>query len=418
MVFPRQRLYDVNHTGFAKAMLFGGLNNPGPAGSEAVLEAEFKEAFRVYTGISNCVPLSRGRLATYFAVKRSVQPGRTKIIMSPFTIFDLVNMVKLGGGEPYFVDTEPGSAHVSLRTIEREVDSETAAVMVTHYHSTNRQIQAIADLCRKRGVKLIEDCAISLGSRVDGAHVGSFGDFALFSFGLFKFVSTYFGGGMVVRSQEDRDVIVTEMAGWPRMGAQDLALYAGKGIKISILTQKSIFKYFTFPLFRFGYLNDVEFIKKNAQNDPGPISRSVFPNAFKRRPSLFQLREYTRQLPLVETNRRERVKNAERYYRALSATNAIGLPEEPSLEIDCCLNFPIVVGQDRELFVKEMMKSGFDLTTHYYRNCAAIDVFTPYHRSLPNLERYVDSVVFFPVYPGVDKDYIERLTRRAIALLS
>ncbi len=418
MVFPRQRLYDVNHAGFAKAMLSGGLNNPGPDASEATLEAAFREAFRVYTGISDCVPLSRGRLAGYFAAKRSVQPGRAKIIMSPFTIFDLVNMVRLGGGEPHFVDTEPGSPHVSLRTIEREIDSETAAVVVTHYHSTNRQIQAIADLCRKRGVKLIEDCAISLGSRVEDAHVGTFGDFALFSFGLFKFVSTYFGGAMAVRSQADRDNIVAEVAEWPRMGARDLAPYVGKGIKISLLTQKSVFRYFTFPLFRFGYLNDLEFIKKNAQNDPDPMLRSVFPDNFKRRPSLFQLREYTRQLPLVEADRRERVKNAGRYYRALTPTNAIGLPEEPDPEIDCCLNFPIVIGQDREMFVKDMMISGFDLATHYYRNCAAIDVFTPYRRSLPNIERYVDSVVFFPVYPTVDEDYIERLTKRATALLS
>ena len=49
-------------------------------------------------------------------------------------------------------------------------------------------------------IALIEDCAISLGSKVSGSHVGSFGDASFFSFGLFKFVSVYFGGCLVLNA--------------------------------------------------------------------------------------------------------------------------------------------------------------------------------------------------------------------------
>lgn len=417
MVYPRQRLYDVNHKAFANAVLRGGVNAIGEDRDEAAIEAGFLEVFKRYTGIDNVVPLSRGRLAGYFGVKHSVTTTRRKVVMSPFTIFDLVNMVRVAGGEPVFIDSEPGGVHLSRRAIEEAIDDETAAVIVTHYHSTNREIESIADLCRTRGVKLIEDCAISLGGRVNGTHVGAFGDFALFSFGLFKFVSTYFGGAMSVRDPDVRADIEREIAGWPRMEAADLAPYAKKGLKLSFLTQASVFDRFTFPVFRYGYLKNIAFIRANAQNDPDPFLRESFPDDFKRRPSLFQLREFIRQLPLVELDRQSRIKNAARYYNNLKTANIFGLPDEPNMNVDCYLNFPILLNADRERFVCEMMKSGFDLAIYYYRNCAEIDAFSQYCRPLPNISSFVRNMVFFPVYPKVDSAYIDRLTDRAVELL-
>jgi perosamine synthetase len=418
MVYPRQRLYDVNHAGFAKAILSGSLNDAGADGDDAAVEAGLRRAFFDYTGIDDLVPLSRGRLAGYFGVKHSITPLRRKVIMSPFTIFDLVNMVRVAGGAPEFIDTESGGVHVSCRALEQAIDEDTAAVIVTHYHSTNREIQEISQLCRARGVKLIEDCAISLGARVDGAHVGSFGDFALFSFGLFKFVSTYFGGGLAVRSPETRGAIEAELADWPRMTSRDLAPYAIKGLKLSILTSRILFDHFTFPLFRFGYLRNVGFIKKSAQNDPEPFRRDVLPSGFQRRPSLFQLREFARQIPLVEEARRLRLENAARYYSNFSKTNVGGLPERPDPDTDCYLNFPILLNGDRERFVREMMKSGFDLSVYYYRNCAKDEAFSQFGGDFPNISKFVENMVFFPTYPGIDHDYIDGLTRKASDLLT
>jgi len=418
VVYPRQRLYDVNHVGFARAVLAGKLNSPRSGGDETDVEARFKKAFFAYTGIDHVVPLSRGRLAVYLSVKHTVTPIRRKVIMSPFTIFDVVNMVRLGGGVPEFIDTNPGTVHVSCSSLEQAIDKDTAAVIVTHYHSTNREIEAIAQLCRTRRVALIEDCAISLGGRMDGKHVGSFGDFAIFSFGLFKFVSTYLGGALVVRDPDTRAAVEGKLAAWPRMQTRDLAPHAVTGVKLSVLTNPVMFDHFTFPLFRLGYLQNLEFIKKNAQNDPNPFLRHEFPNQFRRRPCLFQLREFTRQLPLVEADRRRRLENAIHYYRNFSGTNIDGLPEEPNQNTDCYLNFPVLLKVDRTAFVRQMMKAGFDLSIYYYRNCAEIEAFVEYEKKLPNVSNLVRRIVFFPVYPQVDSDYIDQLTKKSCGLLT
>ncbi len=55
---------------------------------------------------------------------------------------------------------------------------------------------------------------------------------------------------------------------------------------------------------------------------------------------------------------------------------------------------------DREIFVREMMKSRFDVATYYYRNCAEIEAFRIYHKGLPNIANYVSKVVFFRRIPG------------------
>ena len=54
----------------------------------------------------NILCLNRGRIGAYLAVKASVSNKRKKIIMSPFTIFDVVNMVICAGGTPVFCDVE------------------------------------------------------------------------------------------------------------------------------------------------------------------------------------------------------------------------------------------------------------------------------------------------------------------------
>ena len=167
-VHPRQMLYDINHSGFIAASLANRLND--------ATGDDFEGAFAAFTGSQSVVPLPRGRLAVYFAVKHAItQTGRREVVLSAFTIFDVVNMVHAAGGSPVFIDTERSSPHMSPDAIEAAINDDTGAVIVTHYHTSNRRIAEIASLCTRKNLMLIEDCAIALGSRIDGRHVGTGG---------------------------------------------------------------------------------------------------------------------------------------------------------------------------------------------------------------------------------------------------
>ena len=403
MVYPRQRLYDINHSGFFGAAAGRSLNKGR--------DVDFIEAFgRFIDAPFPVLPLCRGRLSLYFATRNRVSGTRRDVIMCPFSIFDMINMILCGGGRPKFIDSERGTPHVSLEQLKAEVDENTAMVVITHYHTVNPEIEEIAAWLKSIGVALFEDCAISLGGRVNGRHVGTFGDYGLFSFGLFKFISTYFGGGAMIRDPKERDAIAAEIASWPKMEAGDLWPYVKKGLKFSILTKQVVFNTLTFPLFRHGYVNDIHFIKKNAINDPDPHRKSELPESYKRRPSDFQRQEWARQLPAIETSRQARLDNAAIYAEELVGSNTVRNASKVDRESDCYLNYPINVDSPEKV-LKDLMRAGYDASTYFYRNCANLECFSEFYRELPNIDAYARDMIILPTYPGVPSDYIRGISQ-------
>jgi len=401
MTYPRQRLYDTNHFGYIKALISGTLNSDE--------ELNFEEEFYNLTGIKNAVPLSRGRLGLYFAIKNFVSKERNRVLMNSFTIFDVVNMVILGGGEPLFCDSESKfSPHITLDEIKKSVDEKTSVVLITHYHTVNPYIEEISKWCKENNIKLVEDCAISLGSSFNGKSVGSFGDASYFSFGLFKFVSTYFGGAVWFKDQNIKDSMMAEMSQWSKMGEKDLRPYFLKGIKLDILTNKHVFNYFTFPLFKYGYLKDIKFIKQQAVNDPDPHLKTEFPEYYKRQPSTFQVKEFIRQFKKIKSYNKERYENAKMYYEILCENKNISI-SKPN-EYDGFLNFPIVLKKgSRDEIVNKIMTNNFDVSIYFYRNCAKLDCFKKYNRELPNIEYFVSNIITLPAYPRIESSYIKSL---------
>ena len=401
MIYPRQKLYDTNHIGYFKAIINGSLNKDE--------DINFSQEFYKLTNIDNAIPMSRGRLGLYFAIKNFVSDKKNKVIMNSFTIFDVINMVIVGNGKPVFCDSESKfSPHITLDEIIKNSDEQTAVVIITHYHTVNPYIEEIAKWCQENNIKLIEDCAISFGSFLNGKAIGSFGDASYFSFGLFKFVSTYFGGAAWFKDLELRDKIIEDTSKWNQMQENDLRPYFIKGIKLNILMNKYIFNYFTFPLFKFGYINDIGFIKKQAVNDPDPHLKAELPEYYKKRPSTFQVKEFIRQFKNIKTNKKIRVKNAMTYFDILSNNKNITI-SKPT-ENDSFLNFPIILkNHSRDNIVNEIMKKNFDVSIYFYRNCANLECFSSYKKDLPNIEYFVSNLITLPSYPNIDTEYIKSL---------
>ena len=65
--------------------------------------------------------------------------------------------------------------------VERLCETHRPDVLyVTHYLGWPQPMTAIVDLCRRRGIRLVEDCALALLSECDGRPLGSFGDWSIF----------------------------------------------------------------------------------------------------------------------------------------------------------------------------------------------------------------------------------------------
>src|SRR4051794_30154759 len=137
-----------------------------------------------HVGVRCAVAMPLARVGIYFAVKGLISPGQ-KVILSPYTIADVVNMVVCAGGIPVFADIERNTCNVDAAEIERLIDDATGAVMVTHFYGLACDIERIAQICMAKGVPLIEDAAQAFGVRVNGRPVGTSGAAGIFSFGMY-----------------------------------------------------------------------------------------------------------------------------------------------------------------------------------------------------------------------------------------
>jgi perosamine synthetase len=85
----------------------------------------------------------------------------------------------------------------NLDDIERLVTDRTAALYIIHYFGLPQPLDELAALAHRRGIKLIEDCALSLYSRDSETWLGSRGDLSFFS--VYKTVPLPHGGYVVLK---------------------------------------------------------------------------------------------------------------------------------------------------------------------------------------------------------------------------
>jgi dTDP-4-amino-4,6-dideoxygalactose transaminase len=124
--------------------------------------------------IGHAITVPMARVGIYLAVSALVRPGR-KIVLAPYTLADVINMVICAGAIPVFADIERSSCNISSVRVSQLIDDHTDAVLVTHLHGLACDMPRLVEVCQQRGVKLIEDAAQAFGTRLNGQAVGTFG---------------------------------------------------------------------------------------------------------------------------------------------------------------------------------------------------------------------------------------------------
>ncbi|MEZ5100176.1 MAG: DegT/DnrJ/EryC1/StrS aminotransferase family protein [Thermoleophilia bacterium] len=122
-----------------------------------------------------------------------VGPG-DEVIVPAQTHVATAHAVEWVGARPVFVDCDPATGNLTAERIEAALTPATRAISVVHFLGIPCGMDEIARLARERGLFLVEDCALAVGSRFDGRHVGLFGDAGTFSFYPVKHLTSGEGG--------------------------------------------------------------------------------------------------------------------------------------------------------------------------------------------------------------------------------
>lgn len=170
--------------------------------------ALFEESFAAYVGTSQATAVANGTLAVHLALLAlGIGPG-DEVIVPTLTYVASVNPIVYCGAVPVFVDSDRTTWQLDPAEVERRITEKTRAIMVVHVYGHPADMVAIMDIARRHRLLVVEDCAEAFGARIDGRHVGTFGDIAAFSFFGNKTVTTG-EGGMVVTNDatlHDRSV--------------------------------------------------------------------------------------------------------------------------------------------------------------------------------------------------------------------
>ena len=158
---------------------------------------------QAYLGADNLTLFTNGHLALESALRAFGLTG--EVITTPFTFASTTNAIVRCGLKPVFCDVDPETYTMDPAKIEALITSDTSAIVPVHVYGTLCDVDAIADIARRHGLKVIYDAAHAFGVRKNGISAACFGDAAMFSFHATKVFHTVEGGCVVYRDEALRE---------------------------------------------------------------------------------------------------------------------------------------------------------------------------------------------------------------------
>ena len=157
----------------------------------------FEKEFAAYTGAAHCVGLASGLDALWLAFRILGIGAGDEVIVQANTYIASVMGITINGATPVFVEPD-AFYNMDVEQIEERITERTRAILAVHLYGQASYMEPITGLCRKYGLRLVEDCAQSHGACYRGKMTGTFGDIGCFSFYPSKNLGGFGDGGAIV----------------------------------------------------------------------------------------------------------------------------------------------------------------------------------------------------------------------------
>lgn len=164
--------------------------------------ARFEQHYADYIGTKYCVGCANGLDALIWIFRAYIELGVMKpgdeVIVPANTYIATILSITENGLKPVLVEPRPDTLEIDDSLLEAAITEKTRAIAIVHLYGRNAYTEKIGALCRKYGLKLVEDNAQAHGCRVpDGRKTGSIGDAAGHSFYPGKNLGALGDGGAV-----------------------------------------------------------------------------------------------------------------------------------------------------------------------------------------------------------------------------
>lgn len=338
----------------------------------------FEQEFADYVSAPFACAVNSGTAALHLALEACEVGPNDRVLVPTFTFTATAEVVRYLGADPVFLDVEYGSCLVNQEILIHALDKhpDTKVFLPVHYGGQAAPIlsaegQGLLNICRKNGLRMVEDAAHAFPAKCQGEMIGSFGDAACFSFYANKTITTGEGGMLTTHDEKIANRVRTM-----RLHGID------RDVWNRYTTGKVSWEYdVVAPGYKYN-MPDIAAAVGLAQLEKAGLYRS------------------------------ERERCARFYFERLSGIDCIDLPLLRVPMADHAWHLFHIILKDnspvsRNRFIELMAEKGIGTSVHYkplhrmtyYRNRYGLNP-----RDFPNAERIWKGCVSLPIYPSLSND--------------
>ena len=164
--------------------------------------AKFESAFSEFQGCRHSIGVNSATAGLHLSLN-AFKFGKGKKVLVPDITFASTAFAPIYNGlDPVFVDVNEDSVTISLEDLEKKYSNDCVAVMPVHYGGQPAEMDRITEFAKIKNLKVIEDCAHTIGASYKGKKLGLWGDIGCYSFEEKKAMTTGDGGMICTNNDE------------------------------------------------------------------------------------------------------------------------------------------------------------------------------------------------------------------------
>ena len=161
---------------------------------------QLQKMLEEYLGCPHVVLYTNGHLALENMIAAMQFPKGSEVITTPFTFASTTHAIVRNDLIPVFCDVNPENYTIDAEKIESLITEKTVAILPVHVYGNICDVENIAAIAAKHGLKVIYDAAHAFAVKYKGISSANFGDAAMFSFHATKVFNTIEGGAVCLKN--------------------------------------------------------------------------------------------------------------------------------------------------------------------------------------------------------------------------
>lgn len=164
------------------------------------LVQEFEYRIAKMVGVDHCIAMCNATIALEIAIRALDMRG--EVIIPSMTFIATAHSLQWQEITPVFCDVDPYTYNLDPECIEKMITPRTSGIIGVHLWGRPCNPEALQEIAKKNGLKLLFDAAHAFGCSYKERMIGSFGNAEIFSFHATKFFNSFEGGAVLTNDRE------------------------------------------------------------------------------------------------------------------------------------------------------------------------------------------------------------------------